>query len=239
MTEEILLAESLTPGTAWSYILKRGTAITLTDVGGDANVSALFLHFDSPLERYNMPDTLKAQFIAYLTQGNVLFSDMGRILVSITTDTCGWHDTLGGHTDAAMTEAKYGATSYQKDQNLWLRNGRDNFLVELGKFGLGKKDMPVNINFFSKVMVDHEGNMLYQPHHSKPSASITLRAEMNVLVILSNTPHPMNSAKVYPKSVVELKIKAAAPVAANDACRIFRPENSRGFINTESMNANS
>lgn len=239
MSDKIILTETLLPGTAWSYVLKRGTALTLTDKGGDANVSALFLSSDSPLERYNMPDTLKAQFVAYLTKGNVLFSDMGKILVSIIEDTCGWHDTLGGHTDSVVTDLKYGKTSYQKDHNLWLRNGRNNFLVELGKFGLSKKDMPVNVNFFSKVIVDDEGNMIYQPQHSKSGASITFRAEMNVLVILSNTPHPMNPSTLYSKSVVDLKIEKVNPPAENDPCRIFRPENGRGFQNTESVYANA
>src|SRR5262245_2532204 len=129
--DPMIISDILKGGAMWSWTLKRGTALRLTDAEGGANVSALFLNADAPLERYNMPDTLKAQFIAYLTKGNVLYSDMGRILCSITEDSCGWHDTLCGATDAKLTEAKYGATSYQKERNDMFRNGRDNFLVEL------------------------------------------------------------------------------------------------------------
>src|SRR3954465_15830702 len=116
MNDEIVIAsETLKGGAMWSWTLKRGTSLRLIDVEGGANVSALFFNADAPLERYNMPDTLKAQFIAYLTKGNVLFSDMGRILCSIVEDTCGWHDTLCGCTDAKGTEKKYGPSSYQEN----------------------------------------------------------------------------------------------------------------------------
>jgi uncharacterized protein len=219
----------------WSWVLKRGTSLRIIDTEGGANISALFLNADAPLERYNMPDTLKAQFIASLTKGNVLYSDMGRILCSVVADTCGWHDTLGGCTDAALTLEKYGASSYQKDRNNTIRNGRDNFLIELGKYGLGKPDMPVNLNFFSKVWIDEDGNMHYQLNHSHPGAMVELRAEMNVLVILSNTPHPLSSDPVYAPKSVQLEIRQASPVGLQDPCRIFRPENERGFQNTETL----
>lgn len=219
----------------WSWVLKRGTALRLIDTEGGANVSALFLNADAPLERYNMPDTLKAQFIAYLTKSNVLYSDMGRILCSITTDTCGWHDTLCGSTDAALTAKKYGASSYQKDRNEFIRNGRDNFLVELGKYGLGKKDLSVPVNFFSKVTVDDEGNLNFQKGNSKAGAMVELRAEMNVLVVLSNTPHPLDPSTVYAPKPVRLEIAKTAAPAADDPCRVFRPENGRGFQNTEAL----
>src|SRR4051812_30310183 len=102
--ENLILSETLRGGAMWSWTLKRCTSLRIQDAEGGGNVSALFLNADAPWERYNMPDTLKAQFIAYLTQGNVLFSDMGRILCSIVADTCGWHDTLCGTTDAKLTE---------------------------------------------------------------------------------------------------------------------------------------
>ena len=121
---------------------------------GGANAGALFYNIECPVERYNMPDTLKAQHIARLTQGYVLFSDMGRVLCSIVEDTCGWHDTITGHSDATMTREKYGEGSYQRLRNDFYRNTRDNFLVELGKHGLGKKDLTPNVNFFVKVAVD-------------------------------------------------------------------------------------
>lgn len=233
MSDSIVLEETLRGGAMWSWTLKRGTALRLVDPEGSANVSALFLNASSPLERYNMPDTLKAQFIAFLTKGNVLHSDMGRILCSITEDTCGWHDTLCGASDAKSTEAKYGKSSYQAQRNQWTRNGRDNFLVELGKYGLGRKDMPVPINFFGKATVDIDGNIRYVPGNSRPGSLVELRAEMDTLVVLSNTPHPLDPSPVYAPKPVRLEIRHVPPPGPDDPCRISRPENGRGFRNTE------
>jgi uncharacterized protein YcgI (DUF1989 family) len=103
----------------------------------------------------------------------------------------------------------------------------------LGKYGLGKQDMPVNLNFFSKVWIDEEGNMHYQAHNSHAGAFIELRAEMNVLVVLSNTPHPLSPDRVYAPKPVQLEIRKSILPTPDDPCRLFRPENGRGFQNTE------
>ena len=102
MTSPILWQETLPGCSTWSHILKRGTALRLTAIEVRPNVGALLLNADNPTERLNLPDTLKAQHIARLTAGNVLYSDMGRILCSITHDTVGWHDPLGGCSDAQL-----------------------------------------------------------------------------------------------------------------------------------------
>src|SRR6478736_6182150 len=125
--------EPLRGGQMWSGVIKRGNVLRLIDVEGGATPAALFFNAQAPLERYNMPDTLKAQHVARLTTGYVLYSDMGRILMSITEDTCGWHDTMTGCLDARRSEQKYGSGSYQKLRNEVFRNTRDNFLIELGK----------------------------------------------------------------------------------------------------------
>jgi len=103
---------SLRGGQAWSGRLRRNQRLRLVDVEGRACVSALFYNAADPLERYNMADTLKAQFTAFLTTGRVLYSDMGRVLASIVADDCGWHDTISGLGDAAANEARFGAGSY-------------------------------------------------------------------------------------------------------------------------------
>src|SRR4051812_10924945 len=100
---------TLRGGQAWSRRMKRHQVLRLTDDEGHACVSALFYNADDPLERYNMPDTLKAQFTAFLTEGRVLFSDMGRVLCSIVVDTCGWHDTISGCGDAAAMRKRFGS----------------------------------------------------------------------------------------------------------------------------------
>src|SRR5271156_3647164 len=109
----VLWEESVRGGSAWSHVLKRGTALRITDVEGGANVGAIFFNFEIPSERYNMPDTLKAQHTAHLTKGFVLYSDMGRVLCSITEDTCGWHDLIGGHSTAATVQDRFGNQRYQ------------------------------------------------------------------------------------------------------------------------------
>lgn len=225
--------EELTGGAMFSLLLRRHHQLVLRDLQGGANVSALFFNADMPLERYNMPDTLKAQFTAYLTQGRTLHSDMGRILVSVIKDTCGWHDTICGVIDAKQTEKKFGKSSYQEQRNKFYRNGRDNFLIELSKHGLGKKDLHANVNFFSKVTVDERGNLIWTPDASRAGSEVVLRAEMNTLVILSNTPHPMHPGGKWSPPPVLLTVEKGEAPTELDACRKSRPENERGFINTE------
>src|SRR6516164_7375663 len=178
----VLWEEVVQGGASWSHVLKRGSALRILDSEGGANVGAMFYNFECPTERYNMPDTLKAQHIARLTKGCVLYSDMGRILCSITEDTVGWHDPIGGTSNRKMVETKYGSSSYQQDRNNYHKNGRDSFLVELGKWGLGPRDLVANVNFFSRVAVSDDGTLSFVPGNSKPGDSIDLRAEMNVLV---------------------------------------------------------
>src|SRR5438309_3754809 len=125
-----LWEDSIHGGASWSLILRRGNILRLEDVEGGANAAALFYNWECPVERYNMPDTLKAQHIAHLTSGFVLYSDMGRVLASMTDDSCGWHDPLGGFNDRAAVAEKYGEASYQEHRNAWHRNTRDNFLAE-------------------------------------------------------------------------------------------------------------
>jgi uncharacterized protein YcgI (DUF1989 family) len=203
-----LFEETLQPGASWSHVLKRGTALRITDLEGGANVGALFYNFECPTERFNMPDTLKAQQIARLTKDFVLYSDMGRILCSITGDSAGWHDPLGGCSAV----------------------GRDNFVIELEKWGLGPRDLVANVNFFSRIDVANDGGMSFHEGNSAAGSFIELRAEMNVLTILNTCSHPL--AQHGPKPV-QLAVRNVAPAAEDDACRISRPENGRGFILTE------
>jgi urea carboxylase-associated protein 2 len=229
----LISSEQLRGGQTWSRVLGRGQRLVLTDLEGGAAVAALFYNADAPTERYNMPDTLKAQHIARLTAGFVLYSDMGRVLCSITKDTLGWHDTITGHGTRSQSEARYGKGSYQEKRNDWHKNSRDNFLVELGKYELGKRDLGPNVNFFVKVAADTEGNLAWVPDHSRPGASIELRAELNLLVILSNTPHPLDPRPEYAPPPVQLEVHAGAPAGPQDPCRVSRPENQRGFTLTE------
>jgi urea carboxylase-associated protein 2 len=225
--------ETLRGGSAWSRRLYRNQVLCLTDVSGTACVSSLFYNAHDPLERYNMADTLKAQFTAFLTKDRALFSDMGRVLASIVDDTCGWHDTLSGCGGAAELRAKFGDGGYQKLRNDFYRNARDNFIVELSKHGLGKRDIVANVNFFVAVVVDGEGKMAWRAGNSRPGTHVDVRFEMDTLVVLTNTPHPLDPSGSYAPPAVELAIWQGDPAAPDDPCRLSRAENGRGFALTE------
>jgi urea carboxylase-associated protein 2 len=183
------------------------------------------------LERYNAPDTLKCQHTFKLTRGNCLYSDMGRIFCSIVEDSVGWHDTVCGNTTKAMVVRKWGGRSYQDHRNDWTLNGHDSFLVEGGKYGLGRRDLAANVNWFSKAAVADDGALTFDPVNSKAGDFITLRFEMDTLVLMHTCPHPLNPAAEYPRKPVAYQLLKAGPVAEDDYCRTFRPENGRGFEN--------
>jgi urea carboxylase-associated protein 2 len=228
----VLWEETIEPGSTWSHVLKRGTSLRIMDMQGGANVGALFYNFECPSERYSMPDTLKVQRAAYLTKGLVLYSDMGRILCSIVDDSVGWHDPLGGCSDADSVRAKYGESRYQEFRNQRFRNAKDGFLIELAKWGLGARDLVANVNFFSRVTVSEEGCMHFQAQNSLPRSAVELRAEMNVLTILNTCQHPLDPSPRYEPKGVRISVRKAAPMAPDDLCH-GRPENTRGFTLTE------
>ncbi len=232
---EHLLEENLPGGAMWSYALKRHHTLRLTATEGGLNIGAMLYNLNHPLDRLNLPDTLKAQQTAKLTTGNVLLSDMGHILCSISEDTCGWHDPLAGHSTAAMVRAKYSSSSYQQERNSFHRNARDQFLIELGKWGLGKRDLVANINFFSKVTVDADGRMHFVSGNSTAGSYIDLRAEMDTLLVLNTCQHPMDPDPHYHPRAVHLSTWKSDPPASDDPCRIAHPENARGFILTEAL----
>ena len=215
----------------WSVRVNRGTQMTLTDLEGGANLGLLFYNPDNLLERYNAPDTLKCQHTFKLTRGNCLYSDMGRIFASIVEDDLGWHETVCGNINAELVGRRWGTRDYQNHRNHWHQNGEDAFLVELAKYGLGRADIAANLNLFSKVTTDGRGNMHLAEGHSQPGNSITLRFELNTLVILHTCPHPLNRAAAYPAKPVQVRLATACPVTDDDYCRNFRPENRRGFDN--------
>ena len=231
--ESVLFKETILGGAMGSWILRRHTTLRITDLKGGANVGLMAYNADEPLDRLNLPDSLKAQYTAKLTQGHVLMSDMGRTLLSITGDTVGWHDPLGGHGNAAMVLRKYGTATYQEKRNAWFRNAHDNFLIELGKHGLGRRDLVANVNFFSRINVDANGVMQFHPGNSKAGDFVDLRAEMNVLVVLNSCQHPLDPNPVYEPKPVQLTFIKTAPPDLEDECRNFRGENQRSFILTE------
>ncbi len=224
--------ETLRGGMSWSMVIKRGFALRLTAMADNANVALLAFNAQQPLDRYNMPDTLKAQHTFLLTQGHILYSDMGHALLSIIHDSVGWHDTVSGVSTRDSVKAKYGAGSYQQLRNEWHRSGQELLLVELGKHGLGRRDLVANVNLFSKVGVDADGNMQFAHNHSKAGDVVDLRADMDVLVVLATTQHPLDPWNRYSPVGVTAEIWECGVAGDDDICRLSRPENARGLDNT-------
>lgn len=229
--DEMMYEDRIEGGAHWSLVMRRGTVLRLTDLEGGANVGMLFYNPQEKLERYNAPDTLKGQHTFKLTRGHCLYSDMGRIFCSITADSLGWHDSVGGNLSDRKLQEKYAVQSYQEARNDWTLSGEHCFRVELAKYGLGPRDFAANLNLFSKVATDEAGNMRFVSDHSPAGATVDLRFEMDTLVILHTCPHPMNPAADYTRCPISYQIRKAEPVADDDLCMNSRPENKRGFQN--------
>ena len=230
------LYEEFVPGGGHtSFVLKRGQLLRITDIEGGANVSLLLLSATEKSERLNLPDTLKCQHTAKLTAGHCLYSDMGRVLAAITADTCGWHDSFGGVLNAAEVAEKYGAGRYQELRNGFFRNGMDNLLVEMGKWDLNLQDLLMNLNLFSQVTVDADGTFHFQPGNSKAGDYVELYAPMDTLVVLTALQHPMDPNPAYAPKPVQLSWHQVASDGISVLCRTSRPENGRGFHNTERL----
>ena len=172
-----IASDTLPAGKHWSMILWRNNRLRLTDLEGGANVGMLFFNPLNLLERYNAPDTLKCQHSFKLTEGHCLYSDMGRIFCSIVVDDFGWHESVCGSTTKVSTSRKWGERDYQRDRNDWLQNGYDSFLIEAAKYGLGRRDLPANVNWFSKVVVADDGALSLDMSAARQGASVELRFE--------------------------------------------------------------
>lgn len=230
-SQPALWQDLLPGGCHWSARIRRGTILRLTAQAANANLSALFFNAEEKLERYNAPDSLKAQHTAFLSRGHVCYSDMGRILCAIVADSTGWNDAFCGVSDDAQIKAQYGASDFGAARNAMHRSGREGMLVELAKWGLGKRDLVMPVNFFSKVAVDDTGHLVWHDGHSQADDFVELRFEMDTLVVFSGAPHPLNPASHYDPAPILISAYAAAPVSADDVCRTSCEQNSRGYEN--------
>ena len=229
----ILYETTVEGGWNFSRIVRRGRTIRLTDLEGGANVSALFYNAGNFTERYNMGDTLKIQHISSLFKNACIYSDMGRVLMSVVDETCGWHDVICGTTYPEHIQSRFGENAYQTAHNEFFRNGYDSLLVELAKHGMTRRDFTNTVNFFSKTKIDDNGNMAFIEGHSPAGSYVDLRAEMDTLIVLDTGMHPLNPSTEYLRKPVGITLYESNPVVSNDRCRTLCPENERGFENTE------
>ena len=231
--KELIYQVTLGGAGCWSKVIGRGKVLRLTDVEGGANVGMMLYHASERTERYNMSDTLKGQQIFYLQRGACLHSDMGRLMGSVIVDDVGWHDTVCGTSDGDEVRRKYGECSFQEGQNGWYRNGKDCFLIEMAKWGMGERDWMPNVNFFSRVVADEAGMLRYVEGNSKAGDSVSIRMEMDVLVILNICQHPLAPGGSYISKSVVLEVFEGDEVGDGDECMSAHPENLRAFRNTE------
>lgn len=229
--QQRMYQEKIPGGAHHSLVIRRGVILRITDLEGGANVGMLFYNPNDKLERYNAPDSLKCQHTFKLTKGHCLYSDMGRIFCSITEDSVGWHDSVGGYLNEQALKQKYDVLNYQQARNEWTLSGEHSFLVELAKHELGVRDMAANLNLFSKVIADDQGELSYQANNSCAGDTIDLRFEMDTLVVFNTCPHPMNPEKDYPRKPIQYELIKAPPVAEGDLCMNACDENKRGFEN--------
>lgn len=230
--ENTVYEDTIPAGCHWSFVMPRGYSLRLTDTEGGANVGMLLYNAMDPLERLNIPDTLKCQHTFRLTQGHCLYSDMGRVFCAIAEDTHGWHDSVCGTCDRALVETRWGKKTYQQARNAMHRNGRDGFLIELAKYGLGKKDVAANMNWFSKVVADSDGNIALEKS-DVAGACVELCFEMDTLVLMHTCPHPLDYSSSWPAKPVHYQIRLAQSLSADNERVLQREENRRGLRNNQ------
>ena len=184
----------------WSRVLKRGQTLRIVDIEGQQAVDALLYCLDVPGERYSAQDTLRTQGSAYLALGTKLVSNRGRVMASITADTCGQHDTSAGCCSCESNAVRFGeATKYQ-------HACRENFILELAKHGLGKRDIVPNLNFFMNVPIDPSGNFTVVDGLPGSGHYVDLTAEMDVLCVISNCPQVNNPCNGFNPTPVRVLV---------------------------------
>jgi urea carboxylase-associated protein 1 len=184
---------------SWSGVLKKGQMMRIVDLEGKQAVDFLCYNAHNYEDRYAAADTMKInQRGIFLSTGTVLYSVGLTPLFTIVVDTCGKHDTIGGCCSAALNTFRYGV-GYQ-------HNCRDNFLAELKKYGMGPKDIPANVNFFMYVPVGENGEMDMGPSISKPGDYVDLRADSDVLAVISNCPQMNNPVNDYNPTPIRICI---------------------------------
>ncbi len=219
----LIVHEEIIPGGwCWSTRIKSGETLRIALQQGFSTVSLVAWNAADISERLNLPDTVKMQWTTALSKGRVIFSDMGRVMFSVTEDSSGAHDCLMGGSTAASNLARYGEGT---------RNTRDNLVLLTTKAGLDRRDIPAALSLFAPVRVDQDGKFVWKPDLLHEGDYIELRAEMDMIVGLSNCPHPLDPNPDYrPNLVTVTRIGALEPIA-DDLCRTATAEAARGFEN--------
>ncbi|MEY2430695.1 MAG: uncharacterized protein QOC92_420 [Acidimicrobiaceae bacterium] len=220
--------EMLEIGAYASSRLRRGTVARITDLEGDGCVQLLVYNAAAPNERLNVADTVKVQWQAYLDEGALLLSDMGRVLMTIVADTSARHDCLCGCSNRLTNEVRFGAGGVASTTP----NARDLLALSGAKNGLTRADIGPNINLFKGVRAEDGGSLRFDGE-SGLATFVELRAEMDVIVLLTNTPHPLDPRTEYAGTPVRVTAWRGSPTTDADRFRTSTPERLRAFQNTE------
>ena len=189
-------------GEPWLKLLKRGQIWRIVDLEGNQAVDTIFYSADAPEERYSLTHTIQAQGSLYLGTGSRLMSSEGRPMLTIVADTCGRHDTLGGACASESNTVRYAL------EKRFMHSCRDNYLLAIAHspYPLTKQDVVSNINFFMNVPVTPAGHLTFEDGISAPGKYVELRAEMDLIVLVSNCPQLNNPCNAYNPTPVRFLI---------------------------------
>lgn len=190
------------PGEPWMHEIKAGQVIRIVDLEGNQAVDTLFFNARNPEERYDVTETMVAQGNIYLGVGTRIMSNEGRSMLTMVADTCGRHDTVGG----GCCSQEGNSVRYGLDKR-FMHSCRDNFMLAIGRWGRGfdKRDIVANINFFMNVPVRGD-SLRYEDGISGPGKYVELRAEMDIVILISNCPQLNNPANGYNPTPIEYLI---------------------------------
>jgi hypothetical protein len=223
--EWIALEDVIPPDWYWTGKVARGQSLRVINEQATPGISALFWNAQDTSERFNPGDTIKVQWTARISRGHLLLSDMGRAMLSVTEDTSGYNDLIANATTRKAFARKYGEDGYR-------RNTHDNFVLAAGKHGMMQHDVGPCISFFAPVVTDDAGKFSWQADVMKPGAYVDLRAEMDLIVALSNCPHYLSPQR--DAAPVRFQIWNSPAAAADDPNRTASEEAARAFQNTDS-----
>lgn len=193
-------------GEPWLHEIKRGQILRILDLEGNQAADTVFYNAHDVTDRYSAQDTIREQANIYLTTGTKLMSTNGNVLLTIVADTCGRHDTLGG---ACATESNQVRYEICKGH---MHACRQSFVKGAMANGMTKRDIPANINFFMNVPVTPEGGLTFADGVSAPGKYVELRAEMDVIALISNCPQLNNPCNAYNPTPVEVLIWSGGDV---------------------------
>lgn len=186
--------QQVNAGDYWLQRIEAGQTLRITDLEGNQAADTLFFNADDTAERYSMSDTLRGQKNVFLSAGSVLRSNADRPMLTITADTCGRHDTLGGACSCESNTVRYDL------EKRHMHSCRDSWMLavaEKPQFGLTRRDITHNINFFMNVPVTHDGGLTFADGISAPGKYVEMVAQMNILVLISNCPQLNNPCNGY------------------------------------------